>query len=397
VTLVGGAGTAGNAAGGITSITGGAGQGSANGGASGVAGGAGGATGTGGAVTIVTGAGGATSGASGALSVKSGTTTSGASGAVVLGSGNATAGSSGTVTISTGTTTGANASGDLTINTGALTNGVSANGGTITIQAADGGSAGGTGGSIKLIPGNTTAGGAGVIKIMAAGSTSTTGGQLTQASGGGNNFLIAPGTSTNTAYVQIGNYAQYDAPGLRVIPVSTAGTAATNFVKISGANTGTGPTLGTDSVANSGSADTSVDLNITPAGSGISQGKVFVNAPFAMKSQYSSAAGTNDTTAEWDGSPIVILAAAGTQAFNLGACNGSTANAGRLVTIFVFDTSNNARTINGTNAEAVIRLIGGAAADLSMKNSAAADISSATLYCASGATNWTVLQQSVHP
>ena len=74
---------------------------------------------------------------------------------------------------------------------------------------------------------------------------------------------------------------------------------------------------------------------------------------FTTSSQTFSAAGTDDTTAEWTGENVLRLTAAGTQTVNLGAC---ASNANKVVTIRVVDTSVNARTINGTNTEGIVPL-----------------------------------------
>ena len=99
------------------------------------------------------------------------------------------------------------------------------------------------------------------------------------------------------------------------------------------------------------------------------EGNLEVDGHVNFSVQTSAAAGTDDTTAEWDGSSLVFLTHTSTQTFNLGAAGA----AGRMVTIKVKDTSNNARTINTTNATGIIPLIGGAAANISMKNSAAGE------------------------
>ncbi len=106
----------------------------------------------------------------------------------------------------------------------------------------------------------------------------------------------------------------------------------------------------------------------------------------SLMSQNYSAAGTDDTTAEWDGSPVVFLTNAGTQTFNLGAC---ASNGNRIVTVYVKDQTANARIINGTNAEGV--WYAGATSNLSMQNNAGSDTYAATLYC--DGTDWIILNR----
>ena len=100
-----------------------------------------------------------------------------------------------------------------------------------------------------------------------------------------------------------------------------------------------------------------------------------------------SAAGTDDTTAEWTGEPIVFLDRAGTQTFNLGA--GAT---GAVVTIKVRDTSASDRTINENNTTGVKRLEEGGAMNLTMRNNASGNTVSATLIY--DGTNWVVVHQT---
>lgn len=109
-----------------------------------------------------------------------------------------------------------------------------------------------------------------------------------------------------------------------------------------------------------------------------------------IASQAFSSAGTNDTTPEWNGSPIVKLTGSNiTQTFNLGAC---ASNANEIVSIYVRDTNNKARTINGTSAEGIIPFTGGAKANFTMKNSANGDNVAATFYC--DGADWMIISLS---
>lgn len=96
--MTAGAGTAGNAAGGVASMAGGAGQGTGAGGATSVTGGASGAgaTGNGGQASIVGGAAGSTNGTGGATLVTGGVATGTGTGGAVTITGGASAGASGT-------------------------------------------------------------------------------------------------------------------------------------------------------------------------------------------------------------------------------------------------------------------------------------------------------------
>lgn len=102
--------------GGALDIVSGAGATSGNGGEASIKSGAGGLTGAGGVVNVTSGAGGATSGASGAVNIKTGAATVGSSGTITIASGNTASGVSGDIQITPGTHTSTTVSPNVSLN-----------------------------------------------------------------------------------------------------------------------------------------------------------------------------------------------------------------------------------------------------------------------------------------
>ncbi len=187
LTLVGGLGGVGGGQGGSLTFTGG----TING------------TGTGGQFTWTTGAGGNTSGASGAINLKTGTTTSGTSGLINILSGNPTSGASGVVTLGSGNAAGSFASGTLTLQTGTTTAG---NTGTISLNS--GNATGGSSGGITIGSGTTSGSASGAITISSGTATSSTSGDITLSTGSGTtagNTIFKTGNVEEARFASTGN------------------------------------------------------------------------------------------------------------------------------------------------------------------------------------------------
>ena len=220
------------AAGGDLAIAAGKGATTGTGGLMSVKGGAGDTIATGGGLDLYSGAGGGTSGASGAVNLKSGTTTSGATGIVTVASGAATAGNTGLVTLISGNATSGN-SGNVAIDVGTASGTL----GTVIL--------GGTNATAITLghSGTTTTVPSGATLDLVVGSTLTLAGFVNEAVN-----AINTGTVTSTNLNTLTNGSNADAlhthasgSATFVSFTATSGAAVTQYSLVAMNNSGGNP------------------------------------------------------------------------------------------------------------------------------------------------------------